>query len=36
MLSDLFLGMVLSVCICRFHSTVALPVRLISTDFGMC
>jgi hypothetical protein len=30
------LGMVLSVCICWFHSMVTLPPRLVSTDFGTC
>jgi hypothetical protein len=28
--------MVLSVCICWFHSMVTLPPRLVSTDFGTC
>jgi hypothetical protein len=36
MMSGLFLGMVLSVCICWFHNMVTLPTWLVSTDFGTC
>jgi hypothetical protein len=32
-MSGLLLGMVLSVCICWFHSIVTLPPRLVSTDY---
>jgi hypothetical protein len=35
-MSGLLLGMVLSVCICWFHSMVTLSPRLVSTDFGTC
>jgi hypothetical protein len=35
-MSGLLLGMVLSVCICWFHSMVTLPPRLVSVDFGTC
>ena len=36
MMSCLSLGMVLSVCACRFHNMVTLPFWLVSTDFGTC
>ena len=32
-ISGLFLGIVLSVCICWFHNVVTLPPSLVSTDF---
>ena len=35
-MSGLLLGMVLSVCTCRFHNMVTLPPWLVSTDFGAC
>jgi len=35
-MSDLLLGIVLSVCIYWFHNMVTLPLWLISTDFGTC
>jgi hypothetical protein len=35
-MSGLLLGMVLSVCICWFHSMVTLPPRVISTDLRTC
>jgi hypothetical protein len=35
-MSGLLLGMVLSVCVCWFHSMVTLPPLLVSTDFGTC
>jgi hypothetical protein len=35
-MSGLLLGIVLSVCICWFHSMVTLPPQLVSTDFGTC
>ena len=33
---DLLLGMSLSVLACRFINVIALPSRLVSTDFGTC
>jgi len=35
-MSGLLLGIVLSVCTCWFHSTVALPPWFVTTDFGTC
>ena len=35
-MSDLLLGIVLLVCICRFHKMVTLSPCLVSTDFGTC
>ena len=35
-MSDLLLGIVLSVCICWFHNMVILPPWLVSTDFCTC
>jgi hypothetical protein len=35
-MSGLLLGMVLSVCICWFHSMVTLPPWHVSADFGTC
>ena len=35
-MSDLLLGIVLSVCICWFHNMVTLPPWLVSPDFDTC
>jgi hypothetical protein len=36
MMSGLLFGMVLSVCICWFHSMITFPPWLVCTDFGTC
>jgi len=36
LMSGWLLGMILSVCHCRFHSIITFPPQLVSTDFGTC